>query len=233
MFEKADDYFDERMTSYRRVIITRALKCGYFFEFSPNSIFLAVYIIDYMLEYFNYEKIKASKEELDIMLVAASNIAGKYFEVDNLFSFKNFQNEIPSLTLEIFEEMERRILTVIDFQLEIPERYTFFETFSVITELDPKYINFSTLLLYHTLLSIDFNYYKPSLLAASVCYISRKMKDLPWTDQFIEVIRSREDDMMPLVKNIQEFEKTLDKIEYYEEIYADVDLKEKFINMSF
>ena len=87
-------------------------------------------------------------------------------------------------TREQILEQEHDILHTLDFSITIPSTYRFLERFIKISESDDLIFNLSRYLIELTIIENKMLKWKPSLIACSSIYISKKMlkRATPWAD---------------------------------------------------
>ena len=71
--------------------------------------------------------------------------------------------------------MEYEIIKTLDFNITVPSVYRFLERYSKLANSDDLIFNYSKYLIELTLLDIKMLSWKPSLIAASAIYISKKI----------------------------------------------------------
>ena len=146
------------------------------FFFRSETLFLTINLID---RYLSKKQILRTKFQL--LGVTSLFIAYKYQEI----YMKNI-NEFVDLTARAFDkseilEMEKILIDLVEFNLDLPLSNDFFDLLSTIYKFDKKEYNFGCFLLEAFLLDISCCEYKQSQIALAVCFIVlglRKMKNI-------------------------------------------------------
>ena len=138
-----------------------------------NTLFLTINLID---RYLSKKSIHRTKFQL--LGVTSLFIACKYEEIYS----KNI-NQFVELTARAFDkneilEMEKTIIDLVDFNLDLPLSDDFFDLLSTVFKFNKKEYNFGCFLLEAFLLDITCCEYKQSQIALATCFIvlgSRQM----------------------------------------------------------
>ena len=146
------------------------------FFFRSETLFLTINLID---RYLSKKQILRTKFQL--LGVTSLFIAYKYQEI----YMKNI-NEFVDLTARAFDkseilEMEKILIDLVEFNLDLPLSNDFFDLLSTIYKFDKKEYNFGCFLLEAFLLDISCCEYKQSQIALAACFIVlglRKMKNI-------------------------------------------------------
>ena len=153
----------------RSTLIDWIIQIHYNFKLLPESLFLTVNIIDRFLE-----KSQVSKREVQLVGVAAMLIATKYEEIyppllkDFVFITDSQYNS------ENILDMEKKILFVLDFDLQLTSSYRFLERFSKCAGLNKVSFFLSQYMLELGLLDSKMNQFSASLQAIAAIYTARK-----------------------------------------------------------
>ena len=99
---------------------------------------------------------------------------------------------------------EADIIAHLDFKLIITSTYKFFEPFSVAVGLQTKNQHLAHYILELSLLQPKFLNYSPSLMAASVIYLIKKIRksESPWNEQMAELLGYEERDLKICAKDL-------------------------------
>lgn len=140
------------------------------FKLLPETYFLTVNYVDRFLS-----KAVVARSDLQLVLVAAMKIAGKYEEIyppenqDYLYICDG------SYTEEQLLECEAQILQVLDFDMSAHTTQRFLERYLILDESDDLLRNYAQYLIECSAIEYDFVGLKPSLIAASALYLSKKI----------------------------------------------------------
>jgi cyclin B len=131
-----------------------------------NTLFLTINLID---RYLSKKSIHRTKFQL--LGVTSLFIACKYEEIYS----KNI-NQFVELTARAFDkneilEMEKTIIDLVDFNLDLPLSDDFFDLLSTVFKFNKKEYNFGCFLLEAFLLDITCCEYKQSQIALATCFI--------------------------------------------------------------
>lgn len=144
------------------------------FKLVPESLYLTVNLIDRYLE-----KEQVNRQKLQLVGVTSMLIACKYEEIyppivkDFVYITDN------AYTKEEILEMERRMLQVLDFNIQITSSFRFLERYVKIAKADPLIFNLSRYLIELSLLNCKMLRFSNSNIAASALYLSQKMTRNP------------------------------------------------------
>ena len=146
------------------------------FFFKSNTLFLTINLID---RYISQKSILRTKFQL--LGVASLFIASKYEEIyiKKLEDFINLADGAFNKS-EILE-MERNIIDLVEFNLDLPLSNNFFDLLSTVYKFDKKEYYFGYFLLEAFLLDISCCEYKQSQIALATCFIIlglRQMKKI-------------------------------------------------------
>ncbi|CAG9334526.1 unnamed protein product [Blepharisma stoltei] len=161
----------------RAILIDWLVIVHYKFKFTPETLFITVNILDRYLSLKN-----VSKHHLQLVGVTSLFIASKYEEIhppaiSNLVALTD-----NAYTKEQIIEMEGDILRALDFQITNPSVLRFFERMHKLALSDLAFDNIEMYLgrylIELSLIEYFMLKYKPSLIAASAVYLSRKLLNI-------------------------------------------------------
>jgi transcription initiation factor TFIIIB Brf1 subunit/transcription initiation factor TFIIB len=165
--ELVQDDINEKM---RAILVDWLVEVHLKFKLIPESLYLTVNLIDRYLE-----KQKVNRQQLQLVGVTCMLIACKYEEIyppivkDFVYITDNAYSKQEIL------DMERDILSVLDFDIQINSSFRFLERYCKIAQADSMIFNLSRYLLELCLVNYKMIKYAPSNLAASALYLSNKM----------------------------------------------------------
>lgn len=176
-----NDYFknqDEITEKMRAILIDWMLEVHLKFRLLPETMFLAVNLIDRFLE-----RVNVKKSHLQLVGMACLFIASKYEEIyppecnDFVYIADN------AYTREEIFEMEQRILNVLEFALTAPTSLYFLRRFSKAAHSDYKTHTLCKYIIELSLLDMKMLQYRPSEIASSSVLLARIMTQQPtlWT----------------------------------------------------
>lgn len=193
--EKQED-INEKM---RAILIDWLVEVHLKFRLVPESLFLTVNLIDRYLE-----KEQVNRQKLQLIGVTAMLIACKYEEIyppivkDFVYITDN------AYTKEEILEQERRMLTMLDFDIQTTSSFRFLERDVKVAKADSMIMNLSRYLLELCLVNYKMLRYTNSNLAASALYLSLKMTKhaAPWTDLLTKHSQFTEAQIRPCAKEL-------------------------------
>lgn len=161
--EKQKD-INEKM---RAVVINWVIEVHHRFKLHPETLFLAVNLLD---RYLSKKIIKRNK--LQLITVASLLVACKYEEI--------FSPEIrdfvcildKSYEKEDIVSMEKELLRTLKFDVTVATSLKFYEILNQKLFMDKSDFFFGRYLIELSLLNYKFNSYLPSLIACTACYIA-------------------------------------------------------------
>lgn len=144
-----------------------------------DTLFLSMAIIDKFLA---VKEVKA--EDFIFLALSAVRLAWKMEEVQDEKERKEFHSNV-----EAIEEMENKILKVLDWRLVIPHALSFIGIFNIMEDIQYKYHVLSEYIAEVATTHFNPREYAPSMIAAASVYLARKMANLtPWV--FLAVLFS-------------------------------------------
>ena len=168
------------------------------FKLLPETLFLAVNLIDRYLE-----KAKISRQKLQLVGVAAMLIAAKYEEIypPEIKEFEYVTDRAYSKP-EILD-MEGKILSTLNFHLTINSQLLFLERYAMIAKLDERMLNMAKYLLELALVEYKMIKYLPSTLACSAIYLTNKIhKKEAWSSLMKKQADYSETELRPCAKDL-------------------------------
>ena len=169
--EKVQSDINEKM---RSILVDWLVEVHLKFKLVPESLYLTVNLIDRFLE-----KEQVSRQKLQLVGVTAMLIACKYEEIyppivkDFVYITDNAYSKEEIL------QMEKKMLTLLDFNIQITSSFRFLERFAKIAKADNLIFNLSRYLIELSLVNYRMLRFSASNLAASSLYLSLKMTKQP------------------------------------------------------
>lgn len=180
----------ERM---RGILIDWLIEVHLKFELLPETMYLAVNMIDRFLE-----KVSVRKSQLQLVGMTCLFIAAKYEEIyppecnDFVYVSAN------AYTREEIFEMEQKILNTLNFSLTAPTSIYFLRRFSKAARSDYRTHSLCKYILELSLVDMRMLKYKPSMIAAASIILSRIMMDIDeiWTPTLQHYTRYEPNDLI-------------------------------------
>jgi len=160
-------HITERM---RSILIDWIIEVHFQFKLKSESLFLTINLIDRYLE-----KIRVSKENLQLVGVSAMLIACKYEEIwpplikDYIHMCDNAYNKDQIINMEL------SMLSELDFDVDFVSAYSLLERFSAMNKDTHQTACLAQYLIEISLLDYDSIRIKPSYLAASALFLARSL----------------------------------------------------------
>lgn len=184
----------ERM---RTILIDWLVEVHMKFTLLPETLYLAVNLIDRFLE-----KVSVRKNQLQLVGMTCLFIASKYEEIyppecnDFVYISAN------AYTREEIFEMEQKILNTLNFSLTAPTSLYFLRRFSKAARSDYKAHTLCKYILELCLLDMKMLKYKPSMIAASSVLLARIMigNEQIWTPTLKHYTRYDQTDLYECVR---------------------------------
>lgn len=195
------DYFQnqsEITEKMRAILIDWMLEVHLKFRLLPETMFLAVNLIDRFLE-----RVDVKKSQLQLVGMACLFIASKYEEIyppecrDFVYIADN------AYTREEIFEMEQKILNVLDFALTAPTSLYFLRRFSKAAHSDYKTHTLCKYIIELSLLDLKMLQYKPSEVASASVLLARIMtkQQTLWTPTLEHYTTYRMDNLESCVRD--------------------------------
>lgn len=139
------------------------------FKLKPETLFLAVNIIDRYLE-----KAAVVKKKLQLVGITSLFIAAKYEEIypPPLKEFVHVTDR--AYTRDELLDLEGKIISALKFKFTVPSSLFFFERFGRIAKLSEKGMMMGRFILESGLINLKIMRHNPSLLASSAVAIAEK-----------------------------------------------------------
>jgi len=189
---------DEEM---RGVLIDWLIEVHFRLQYAPETLFLAVNLIDRYLE-----KVPVELGGLQLVGATCLLIACKYEETA-------FFPDIPELarlcahayTGRQILRMEKAILETLGYQVTVPSAHAFLARYLRAAHASKKMIHLACYLLEGTLLNCDLLQYLPSQLACAAVMIARKCAGRKvWSPTLLNYTEYREEDIAPVARAVLE-----------------------------
>jgi len=160
----------------RAILIDWLVEVHLKFKLMPETLFLTVNLIDRYLA-----KEQINRNRLQLLGVSAMQVASKYEEIyppivkDMVYITDN------AYTREEVLEMERCLLTALDFNISYNSQYRFLERIQKLTMIDnPIVLNLAMYVLELTLIQYKMLKYSPMILSAGAFYLSIRLTKTPF-----------------------------------------------------
>lgn len=188
------DHQDDLKWKMRGILIDWLIEVHTRFRLLPETLFLAVNIVDRFL---SSKVVKLDK--LQLVGVTAMFIAAKYEEVfsPHVQYFRHVADD--GFTEEEILRAERFVLSTLDYNLSYPNPMNFLRRISKADQYDFQTRTVAKYLMEISLLDHRFMEYLPSHVAAAAMYLSRMMLERgPWDADLIHYSDYTEDQIMPV-----------------------------------
>ncbi|KAI5839826.1 cyclin-like protein [Morchella snyderi] len=188
------DHQDELKWKMRGILIDWLIEVHTRFRLLPETLFLAVNIVDRFL---SSKVVKLDK--LQLVGVTAMFIAAKYEEVfsPHVQYFRHVADD--GFTEEEILRAERFVLSTLDYNLSYPNPMNFLRRISKADQYDFQTRTVAKYLMEISLLDHRFMEFLPSQVAAAAMYLSRMMLERgPWDADLIHYSDYTEDQIMPV-----------------------------------
>jgi hypothetical protein len=179
---------------HRRTLIDWLIEVHSSFPLMPETLFLAVNIIDRFLS----RKV-VGLGKLQLVGATAMLIACKYEEVlsPKISNFVDVASE--SFTINEVETAERCILSTLKFDLSYPNPMNFLRRISKADDDNVQTHNLGKYLMEVSLVDHCFLEYKQSHIAAAAMYLARKILDRgPWNATLVQLAGYTEEEIIPV-----------------------------------
>jgi cyclin B len=169
------------------------------FKLVPETLYLTVNLID---RYLSLETV--SKEKLQLVGVTCMLIASKYEEI-----YAPIVNDFVYITDNAYTKneilkMERRVISTLNFDLQITSASRFLERFQKILGIDNLFYNLSKYFTELCLLDYQILKYSPSMVAASSIYLALKMAKVnkDWIEPLLKTCQHDEQEVRICAKQV-------------------------------
>ena len=211
--------FQENITPHDRSILINWMQTVHYkLELSDETLFMAVSIVD---RYLSSKKIQL--ENIQLLGSAAIYISVKMEEVYFIPSENLVFYSANSFNQDDLWNMERDALNEIGFKINVPTVWIFIQRYNSLLSSNTEGINLSSYLTKISLLLHDAVELLPSVLAASIIYLSRLILGISPKWPFRLRVYSRCSE-----KRVKTFAETL-----YHQLFENEDLSKSFIKRKF
>ena len=163
--------------SMRAILVDWLVQIHHHFEFVPETLYLAVNILDRFL---SLKTLSITKTKLQCVGITALFIASKYEEICPL-SIQNILH-LTTFSKDYILKTENEILFTLEFKITVVTPYVFLLRFLKAAHADKRMTNLASYLLEKTLQEKCYNLYSPSMLAAtSVALALQTIRQGQWT----------------------------------------------------
>lgn len=139
------------------------------FKLSPETLYLAINLVDRMLE-----KIPITKKKFQLLGVTSMLIAAKYQEIYPPEIKEFIRVTDNAYTKEEVLEMEGKILCELNFKLTIPSAHSFLERYTRLAEMDQRAVFLCQYFIETALLDYRMTKYRPSMLVCAAIHLANK-----------------------------------------------------------
>jgi cyclin B len=192
----------------RTVLVDWMIEVHQKFKLLPETLFLAVNLLDRFLE-----KEKIVKNKLQLVGVAAMLIACKYEEIyaPEVKDFIYITDK--SYTKDEIIKMEQKILCKLKFEIAFPSAYRFLERYNKLARGDDNILYTAQYIIELNMLDYKMIKYTPSMQAASaLCVAAKGLKRMGWNDMLKAQTGYTELDLSNCIKDMTETVKGVDKM---------------------
>lgn len=169
------------------------------FKLCSETLFLTVNLIDRYLE-----RAQVERTQLQLVGVSAMLVACKYEEIysPEIKDFVYITDK--AYTLQDILAMERRILSVLNYDVTLPSSFRFLERFSNLAQLDQQSTMLSQYLCELALVEYKMLRYAPSLVAAASIFLTRKIArcDIVWPNMLAEQSHYKDTSLRQCAKDL-------------------------------
>ncbi|MBN3275972.1 CCNB3 protein, partial [Polyodon spathula] len=197
------DYMDKQLDLSKRkraIVVDWMIEVQEHFELSHETLYLAVKLMDHYLT-----KCQCKTENLQLVAATAFLIAAK----------EMFQERCTPLVEEFLFVcsgtysrkhilvMERRILTVLGFDINIPEPYSFIRRYAKCARSNLLTLTLARYICEMTLQEYEFLQERSSKLAAACLFLAMKMASSgDWTQTLVHHTGYEEEDLVPIMEKL-------------------------------
>lgn len=199
-----DIYSDAKKINYMRsIVIDWLLNITLIFKTSYYGFFLAVNMFDRYLTYIKWD-LETFRKNAQLLGATCLYTAIRYESNDDSTPASDFEylgND--TYTTNDVIDMEMKVLFALDFELEVPTTYKFFEIFALRANLEGEDLKIAEYMLVKALLYVKFYDYKFSEIAAGICYIIMNALNLEWSDTLIKFTRYNHINLKNVIRDIK------------------------------
>ena len=167
----------------RAMVVDWLLEVHQIFHFQEKCLFTTIQLIDKYLT-----KINISIDQFQLLALTALNIASKEEEVEYPILDNFITISKNSLTKKEMIYMEKKVLSMINYEILSPTILDFFQIYANICNLNPVEISQALYIMNILLIDINMLKYKVSILAFAVLKIIAKEQNIQKLIIFIEEI---------------------------------------------
>jgi len=139
------------------------------FKLLPETLYLAINLVDRMLE-----KISTTKKKFQLLGVTSMLIAAKYQEIYPPEIKEFIRVTDNAYTKEEILDMEGKILCELNFKLTIPSAFSFLDRYTKLVEMDERAIHLCQFFIETALMDYRMVKYRPSLLVCAAIHLANK-----------------------------------------------------------
>uniref|UniRef100_H2YJ38 Uncharacterized protein n=1 Tax=Ciona savignyi TaxID=51511 RepID=H2YJ38_CIOSA len=202
-FPIAENYMTEVQTEItgeiRAILVDWMVEVQENFELNHETLYLAVKLVDSYLQ-----KVKIAKEQLQLVGATSLLIAAKFDErqAPYLDDFLYICDDAYSKQQMI--RMERTMLKVIDFDINIPVPYRFLRRYAKCAKSSMEVLTLARYIMELSLQDFSFVSKSASLMAASALWLALKMKksNFEWNDTLVYYSTHTEADVIDLAAQL-------------------------------
>lgn len=183
----------------RRILVNWLIDVHLNFKLLPETLFIAINLLDRFTQQQQIERKNYQLVGITCLLIAA-----KYEEIypPLIGHFRHITDDAYSI--QQIKETELQILTKLDFDVFVPSSLSFLERFGKLAGLNQKCFSLSFYFLELSMIEHSMSSYKPSHLASSAIFISKKITQQPnpWSPLMVEQTGYSENDLTKCAKDI-------------------------------
>jgi len=192
----------------RGILVDWLVEVHLSFKMMPDTLYLAVYIVDKFMESENI-----SKNNFQLVGITALFIAAKYEEI-----YPPPIEDFAYVTDGAFEKndliaTEEKILEALEYRLTVPTTYMFLLRYLKAARADRKIVQLSCFASERGLLNSSLLQFLPSEIASAVIFMARRCvgKRRGWTSTLEKYTGYCQEDIMPCIEEISEMMKSESK----------------------
>lgn len=195
------DYMDKQLDLSKRkraIVVDWMIEVQEHFELNHETLYLAVKLMDHYLM-----KCQCKTENLQLVAATAFLIAAKFVErcAPLVEEFLFICSGIYSR--KHFLVMERRILSALGFDINIPEPYSFIRRYAKCARSDLLTLTLARYICEMTLQEYEFLQERSSKLAAACLFLAMKMAcSGDWTQTLVHHTGYEEEDLVPIMAKL-------------------------------
>ena len=154
----------------RRILIEWLVDVHLKFKLLPETLFIAINLMD---RYCQAQRLP--KKQYQLLGVTCLLIAGKYEEIypPHIEDYVNITDR--AYTRQDVLEMERAILSQLQFEIMLPSTYRFLERYARISESPQLIFCLAQYAVELSLIEVSMNQYSPDVLASAASFLARRL----------------------------------------------------------